>query len=217
MKTRATKPLKMAPTSDSDDNDSSTGGAVGTPKHKKTGATDTIVASSSGTYKTGDEVPEPSQPSEAHKAAKPSKHAKATKPAMPTTLANASPVKTPVASGKSTMGGGGSVHKCKTTGATDTIVDSSSGTYTAEDEVSEPSQPSEAHKADSQPRPPEPQLEDLPGPQDWPIHRLSRLLWHRAQSQRIPCCLCPMHRLPARMPSMNRRSKTRTKRRSFPL
>jgi hypothetical protein len=145
--------------SDSDDSDSSTGDVAGDPKRQETGATDSIVASSSDTSKKGDEPPEVSQPSEASKGAKaaktakttPAKGAKATKTTPARTPvakpAKTTPVTTPVASVQSTMGGGAGTRSHKKNGATIAeMIASSSGTDTVVDEVSE----TEAHKAAKQ-------------------------------------------------------------------
>ena len=86
--------------SDGDDSDSSTG-VAGANDSKKTGITDTFVGSSSGTYHKVDEVPAPSQPSEARKTTTPVKGAK-----KPAKIPVAKPAK--ASPGNSTMGGAGS-------------------------------------------------------------------------------------------------------------
>ena len=86
--------------SDGDDSDSSTG-VAGANDSKKTGITDTFVGSSSGTYHKVDEVPAPSQPSEARKTTTPVNGAK-----KPAKIPVAKPAK--ASPGNSTMGGAGS-------------------------------------------------------------------------------------------------------------
>ena len=132
--------------SDSDDSDSSTSGVAGANDSKKTGTTDTFVGSSSGTYHKVDEVPAPSQPSEARKATTPVKGAK-----KPAKIPVAQPAK--ASPGNSTMGGAGSRQKTGSKSAS--VLASSpdfipSGTDTVVDDASEPSQPDQASKAAKQ-------------------------------------------------------------------
>ena len=135
--------------SDSDDSDSSTSGVAGANDSKKTGTTDTFVGSSSGTYHKVDEVPAPSQPSEARKTTTPVKGAK-----KPAKIPVAKPAK--ASPGNSTMGGAGSRPPRQKTGSKSTSVLASSpdiipsGTDTVVDDAPEPSQPDEASKAAKQ-------------------------------------------------------------------
>ena len=135
--------------SDSDDSDSSTSGVAGANDSKKTGTTDTFVGSSSGTYHKGDEVPAPSQPSEARKATTPVKGAK-----KPAKIPVAQPAK--ASPGNSTMGGAGSRPPRRKSGSKSASILASSphfipsGTDTVVDDAPEPLQPDEASKAAKQ-------------------------------------------------------------------
>ena len=134
--------------SDSDDSDSSTG-VAGANDSKKTGTTDTFVGSSSGTYHKVDEVPAPSQPSEARKTTTPVKGAK-----KPAKIPVAKPAK--ASPGNSTMGGAGSRPPRQKSGSKSASVLAASpffipsGTDTVVDDAPEPSQPDQASKAAKQ-------------------------------------------------------------------
>ena len=134
--------------SDGDDSDSSTSGVAGAKDSKKTGTTDTFVGSSSGTYHKGDEVPAPSQPSEARKATTPVKGAK--KPAKIPPVAK--PAK--ASPGNSTMGGAGSRPPRQNSTSASILASSPhfipSGNDTVVDDAPEPLQPDEASKAAKQ-------------------------------------------------------------------
>ena len=134
--------------SESDDSDSSTG-VAGANDSKKTGTTDTFVGSSSGTYHKVDEVPAPSQPSEARKTTTPVKGAK-----KPAKIPVAKPAK--ASPGNSTMGGAGSRPPRPKSGSKSASVLAASpffipsGTDTVVDDAPEPSQPDQASKAAKQ-------------------------------------------------------------------
>ena len=134
--------------SEGDDSDSSTSGVAGANDSKKTGTTDTFVGSSSGTYHKVDEVPAPSQPSEARKATTPVKGAKKPAKIPPVAkLAKASP-------GNSTMGGAGSRPPRQKSKSASILASSPhfipSGTDTVVDDAPEPLQPDQASKAAKQ-------------------------------------------------------------------
>jgi hypothetical protein len=122
---------------------------AGANDSKKTGTTDTFVGSSSGTYHKVDEVPAPSQPSEARKTTTPVKGAK-----KPAKIPVAKPAK--ASPGNSTMGGAGSRPPRQKPGSKSASVLAASpyfipsGTGTVVDDVPEPSQPEEASKAAKQ-------------------------------------------------------------------